>query len=148
MIELEGVRDFPQPKATLEAKLADMQFLVGCVPDVGQVKRVSDDSADLTIKPSLGFIRGELGLQIQRTEPAPPYSRSLLLKTKGIGSSADVVASFAVEENADGSRVRWKASVQQLGGLLKAVPKALIQATAQKTIDDMLKGIEEKVSSS
>lgn len=145
MIELEGARDFPQPKAALEAKLTDMRFIVSCVPDLHQTKSVAADAAEVTIKPSLGFVRGELTLKIERATPAPPYTSSLLLKTKGIGSSADVVASFAVAEKGSGSEVKWKASVVSLGGLLKAVPSGLIQAAAQKTIDEMLKGIEGKV---
>src|SRR5262245_20588971 len=145
MIELTGARDYPQPKTALEAKLNDMNFIVSCVPDLHKTKSVSADAADLVIKPSLGFVRGELGLKIERTTPQPPYTTSLLLKTKGIGSSADVIASFAVEEKGTASQVKWKASVTSLGGLLKAVPSGLIQAAAQKTIDAMLTGIEGKV---
>ena len=145
MIELQGERAYPQGKAALEAKLNDMGFIVSCVPDRAQTKSVTPDRAEVTIRPGFSFVRGELAVTIERMAAQPPYASSLLLKTKGIGSSAEVVASFAVEDAGTGSKVKWKASVTQLGGLLKAVPGGLIQAAAQKTIEEMLKGVEGRV---
>jgi carbon monoxide dehydrogenase subunit G len=145
MIELAGERPYPQAKGLLDEKLNDMTFIVGCVPDRARTQTVTADRAELTIRPGLSFVRGELATTIERLPAQAPFASSLLIRTKGIGSSAEVTASFAVEEAGAGSKLKWRASVTQLGGLLKAVPKGLIQAAAQKTIEEMLAAVEGKV---
>ena len=50
-----------------------------------------------------------------------------------------------VESNA-GCTIQWSADVQQLGGLLKAVPAGLIQAGAERVINDLLANVEKKLN--
>ena len=45
-----------------------------------------------------------------------------------------------------GTRVHWKADIQQLGGLLKAAPQGLIRAAAEKVIHDVWTHIERKMT--
>lgn len=145
MIELEGHKSFAVPIAALWAKLSDMRFLVTCIPDVGEVKAVGDQSAELVVRPSLGFVKGELQLSISVSEQIPPSSSTMLLKTKGIGTTSEVLATFTLHDAAPATELHWRAAVMQLGGLLKAVPKGLIQAAAQKTINDLLNNIDKKM---
>ncbi len=145
MIELEGHKTFAVPAATLWAKLSDMRFLVDCIPDVGQIKAVGDQSAELVLRPSLGFVKGELQLSINVSEQVPPSSSTLLLKTKGIGTTSEVLATFTLQDASPATDLHWRAAVMQLGGLLKAVPKGLIQAAAQKTINDLLNNLDKKL---
>ena len=43
---------------------------------------------------------------------------------------------LALTPQDSGTRVHWTADVKDLGGLLKAVPRGLVQAAAQKVIAD------------
>jgi carbon monoxide dehydrogenase subunit G len=145
MIRLEGARDLPLPPAELWAKLTDARFLVSCVPDVESVSQVAGDSATFVIRPSLAFVRGNLEVALQVAEKAPPASATVLLNSRGIGSSSAVDAAFTLTPTDAGSHVHWTAEVKELGGLLKLVPQGLIRGAAQKVIEDIWSTIAEQL---
>ena len=45
-----------------------------------------------------------------------------------------------------GTKVHWTGQITALTGLLKMVPKGLIQSTAAKIIEDIWAGVEKKLS--
>lgn len=145
MIHLEGDRPFPLPPQDLFPKLTDLGFLVRCLPDVAEVKDVQPATASLVIRPGLAFVRGDLNLIIEKVEESPPATARLLLRTKGIGSTSTVAAGFRLDPAEGGTLLHWTADVQELGGLLKAVPKGFIQGAAQKVITDVLTAIAGKL---
>jgi len=147
MVQFEGEKQFSQPPQDLWPKLTDLQFLVPCLPDVAEVRDVQDKSATLVVRPGLSFMRGELQLVMEKIEEVPPTSAKLALRTKGIGSNSEAVASFNLEPQSGGTLVRWQAEINQLGGLLKMVPKGLIQGAAQQIINDILNNVEAKLAS-
>jgi carbon monoxide dehydrogenase subunit G len=57
-----------------------------------------------------------------------------------------VEGSLTLKPHGDGTRIHWTADVKELGGLLKAIPRGLIQAAAQKVIGDVLNAVEAKVA--
>jgi carbon monoxide dehydrogenase subunit G len=66
--------------------------------------------------------------------------------SKGVGSNSTVDATISVEPGADGSTVRWVADLVELGGLLKMVPRGLMQAAAQKVIADVWESVRPKLA--
>ena len=146
MLRFEGDRHFPLPLAEVWSKLRDAQFLVHCVPDVQSVRQSEHDSAVFTVRPGVSFVRGILDVSLRVTDGAEANSCEVLVHSKGIGSSADVRATLTMTPQESGTRVHWVAEVEQLGGLLKAVPKGLVQASAQKVIADVWAEIEKKLA--
>jgi len=147
MLHLEGEKLLKQPYGEVWRKLVDLQFLVRCIPDVAEVKSIEDPTANVVLRPGFSFIRGELQLSLTRQDAAEPERAAFLARTKGIGSTADVLAAMTLSNQDGGTLMRWTADVQQLGGLLKAVPRGLIQAAASKVITDLLAGIERELAS-
>lgn len=147
MVQFEGEKQFALPPRDLWPKLSDLQFLVQCLPDVAEVRDVQDKTATLIVRPGLSFMRGELQLVMEKSEEKPPSSAKLALRTKGIGSNSEVVSSIHLLEQAGGTLVRWQAEITQLGGLLKMVPKGLIQGAAQQIINDVMNNVEAKLAS-
>jgi carbon monoxide dehydrogenase subunit G len=145
MLHLEGDKQFSKPRPEVWSKLVDLQFLVKCIPDVAEVKEVTETVATLVLRPGFSFVRGELQLQLEKQDATPDASARFLAKTKGIGTSADVLATLTLTEQGSGTRMHWAADVQQLGGLLKAVPRGLIQAAATRVITDLLAGVEREL---
>ncbi|MBY0232513.1 MAG: SRPBCC family protein [Gemmataceae bacterium] len=137
MSKFQGERRFAKPPDEVFAKLSDARFLVGCVPDLHQVKSQDERKAELVLRPGFAFIRGTLNVALDVVE-ASAETRQVRVqgRSKGIGSSADVEASLAVEEAEGGSLVRWQAEVKSLGGLLKLVPSGFITGAATKVIND------------
>lgn len=145
MLHLEGTKEFPLSRPELWAKLTDLRFLTKCIPDVSEVKEVSEKTASLVLRPGFSFVRGHMDLHIDKKEETPPEMALLALKTRGIGTSSEVEAAFHMEEQGSGTLLRWSVDIKHLGGLMKAVPSGLIQAGAQKVIGDLMTSIEAKI---
>jgi carbon monoxide dehydrogenase subunit G len=93
----------------------------------------------------LSFARGALDITLRVAERAPDTFLRVVGHSKGIGSTSDVEARLTLEPQEAGTRVLWGVDVLQLGGLLKAVPRGLIQAAAQKVIADAWAGVEQNL---
>jgi carbon monoxide dehydrogenase subunit G len=147
MLNFNGQKDIPRftPESLWE-KLSDARFLVQCVPDVHQVAQQERDGATFTLRPGFAFIRGTLDVTMRVVEATSPGSVRLTLLSKGIGTSSEVEAVLAISALETGSRVQWTAEVKQLGGLLKAVPRGLIQGAAQKVVNDAWNAVEAKLA--
>src|SRR5262249_426641 len=138
MLHFEGDKDFSQAPTQVWLKLSDARFLVECIPGVESVAHAAVSSAVCTLRPGFAFVRGTLELSLQIVDCAPNTSVRLLLRTKGIGSTSEVEASWSLQPQNGGSRLHWSVAVKTLGGLLRAVPQGLIKAAAQKVIADAL----------
>lgn len=146
MQRFEGDRDFAQPPPEVFARLTDVSFLVGCIPDVETVKSVDADRAELVLRPGFAFVRGTLEVTLRIVEKAEPTSARVQLLSKGIGSSSEVEATLTAGPHDGGTRVHWTAEVKSLGGLLKMVPAGLIRGAAEKVINDAWSRIAEKLA--
>ena len=135
----------PVSVAVVFPRLVDMPFLVDCLPDLHVIKSVQATRAEATLRPGFSFARSEMHLTIEKVEESPPSAARFTFATKGIGSSSIVEARFQLTDNADGCSIQWVADVRQLGGLLKAVPSGLIQAGAERVINDLLTRIEQRL---
>jgi carbon monoxide dehydrogenase subunit G len=148
MISLAGDKELAFPQAKVWAKLSDLAFILDCLPKQGEVVSVTPDKAELVIQPQLAFIKGKLNLTISKYQEEPPNLSQLRLTTKGIGSTSEVLATFALKEEGGKTRLDWKVDIQQLGGLLKAVPSGFIKGAAQKEIGEILANVEKKLGES
>jgi carbon monoxide dehydrogenase subunit G len=135
MLELKGEVEFPLARDAVALRLSDARFLVRCVPGVVAVAHSSSAEAVCTLRPGLTFVHGTLEVTMRILEADAGHAR-LLLASKGIGSSSEVEAALAFVDREGRTRVDWVAQISHLGGLLKAIPKGLIQAGARKVIDD------------
>lgn len=136
MIAFAGDRSFPHPVTTVAEKLSDVGWLVGTLPDV-QVTDATPERAAWRMKPKLGFISGHLDTVMERTELRPGEAVGFRVVTKAIGASSTVTIRLAFHEAEGGTRVAWTGELAEVTGLLKMVPKGLLQATAEKVIGDV-----------
>jgi carbon monoxide dehydrogenase subunit G len=145
MLHFEGTKDFPQPPAEVWGKLTDARFLVGCVPGVESVKEATADRAVCVLRPGFSFVRGTLEVALQLADRVEPTSARLLVQGKGIGSSSEVEATMRLAPHDGGTRMAWTAEIKQLGGLLKALPKGLVKASAEKVLNDAWEVLKAKL---
>jgi carbon monoxide dehydrogenase subunit G len=146
MIQFEGDRSFPLPLAEVAAKLSDAGFLVSCLPD-SQVVEASPDRAVWKLRPKVSFLTGGLNAELTCVSREPGKSVVFKVFTKAIGASSTVSTSLAFKEAKDGGTdVHWTGEVLEVTGLLKAVPKGLLQGTAQKVIDDVWVAVTAKLT--
>jgi carbon monoxide dehydrogenase subunit G len=147
MIHLEGQRSFAQPAGLVYARLTDLPFLVQCVPDVKEAKSVQAEEAELVVRPGFSFVRSDMHLTIKKLSEQPETQARYAFHSRGVGTSSEVEASFQLSsDGSEGTVVAWSADVKNVGGLLKAAPQGLLKAAAQKVIDEMLEGLENRLA--
>ena len=135
MIHLEGDKTFPLPIADVSAKLSDAGFLVNCLPD-SKVTEATPDKAVWSLRPKLAFMTGSLDATMESTgRDAEKASFKIVTKAMGAGSTVEVKLTFAAADG--GTAVHWTGDIVAVTGLLKMVPKGLLQGTAQTVIDDV-----------
>lgn len=137
MIQFSGDRLFSLPLATVAAKLSDAGFLVGCLPDA-EVTTATPTLATWKLRPKVSFLTSSLNLEMSTIAHEPGKSVAYKVFSKAMGASSTVITTLTFHEaEAGGARVHWTGELTEVTGLLKMVPKGLIQATAQKQIEDV-----------
>jgi len=146
MIRFEGTRSFALPPAEVAAKLSDAGFLAGCVPDA-EITESAPDRAVGKVRPKLSFVTGSLSLEATVTARDPGKSVSYQLVSKVIGGSSTVSTALEFRASATGGTdVVWAGELVAVTGLLKVVPKGLLEGAAKKVIEDIWTGVSAKLS--
>ena len=146
MIHFEGDKSFPLPIAVAAAHLSDAGFLANCLPDA-QVSTATPERADWKLKPKLSFITGSLNVELTRTGHEPGKSVGFRVLAKGIGASSTVLTMLTFSEApGGGTAVHWTGDLTEVTGLLKIVPKGLIEGSARKVIEDVWEAVSAKLT--
>ncbi|OAI53565.1 hypothetical protein AYO44_04005 [Planctomycetaceae bacterium SCGC AG-212-F19] len=145
MLHFEDDTNFSQPPGFVWAKLADIKFLVTCIPDLESATPRDDGSAVCIIRPGFSFVRGTLDVTMQIVEAVENKLLRIQAHGKGIGSSNDVELALHFAERDGGTRIHWTADITHLGGLLKALPQGLLKGAAQKVIGDVWERVKVKM---
>ncbi len=146
MLHFEGDKDFSKPPADLWAKLSDARFLVQCIPGGEVIGQPETTAALCKLRPGFAFVRGTLDVTLRVAEAIPESLIRLSLFSKAIGASSEVEALLNLTPRDAGTHVHWTAEVKSLGGLLKMVPKGLIQGAAESVIKDVWAQVEAKLA--
>lgn len=144
MIAFSGDRTFPQPAPAVAAQLADVAWLVGTLPEV-QVVSATPDRAVWRMKPRLSFVSGHLETTMDRTGHDPGAAVNFRVVTKAVGAASTVLIRLEFRTADAGTVVPWAGELVEVTGLLKMVPKGLLQATAEKVIGDVWAAVGEKL---
>ncbi len=137
MIHFEGDKSFPLPLAQVAAKLSDAGFLAGCLPDA-QVSEATPENATWKVRPKLAFLTGSLNVEMTRTAQEAGKSVAYKVFAKALGASSTVTTALTFAEAEGGTTaVHWVGDLTEVTGLLKMVPKGLLQGSAQKVIEDV-----------
>lgn len=137
MLHFEGDQQSKQQPAAVHAKLCDTQFLADCLSSGQTITKQEKDTLVFQVRPGFSFARGTLEVTLRIVEATTPTLLRYHVRGKGIGSSNDVEAALTLSAHDDGTRIHWIVDITALGGLLKAVPKGLIHAAAEKVINDL-----------
>jgi carbon monoxide dehydrogenase subunit G len=144
--QFQGVKSFDRPAAAVASKLSDAAWLVGCLPEA-QVTGATPDRAAWKLKPKLSFLTGSLDAVIEATAREPGRSVTFRILSKAIGAASTTLAKLEFHEAAAGTDVHWSADIAEVTGLLKMVPKGLIQGTAEKVIEDVWAAVGSRLLS-
>ncbi len=145
MIHFEGVQTFPRPVAEVAAKLSDAGFLAHCVPEA-QLSEATPDRAVGKLKPKLSFLTGLLTIEAETTAREPGRSVAYQIVSQVIGASSTVATRLEFQEaDGGGTAVHWTGELVAVSGLLKMVPKGLLEGAARKIIDEVWTSVAAKL---
>ena len=146
MIHFEGDRQVPLPVAAVFPKLSDASWLVASIEDA-KVSEATPERAAFKLKPKLSFISGSLDAVMDVTARVLNQTTTFKVFTKAIGASSTVTAKLAFTESATGgTAIHWVGELVEVTGLLKMVPKGLLQGTAEKVIEDVWTALIAKLT--
>jgi carbon monoxide dehydrogenase subunit G len=144
-VQIKGLEQLDKPPAIVWSSLSRPEFLCECFPGVDRLIRHDDRSAAVVVRPGFSFVRGTLEVSFEFTEADPLRSARVLIHVKGIGSSAELESLINLTPAEVGTEVAWSVNATQIGGLLKAVSRGLIQAAAQKVAADTWTQIRKRL---
>jgi carbon monoxide dehydrogenase subunit G len=145
MIHFEGDKSFPLPVAEVAAKLSDATFLAGSLPDV-QLTEATVDRAAWKLRPKLSFLTGSLDTILEATERNPGHAVAFKVFTRAVGVTSTTLTRLEFKPaEGGGTTVHWTGDITEVTGLLKMVPKGLIQGTAAKVIDDVWAAVSARL---
>jgi carbon monoxide dehydrogenase subunit G len=145
MIRFEGVESFPVPPADVFAKLADAGWLARALPEA-EVTQTAPDRAAWKVRPKFAFMAGNLDTTAEVLGRAADEQVRYRIVSTSVGARSTVDARLDFRPADGGTAVRWDCDVTELGGLLKLVPRGLIQAAAQKVIADVWASIRRRLT--
>jgi carbon monoxide dehydrogenase subunit G len=144
MVHFEGVEPIPHPPAAVFAKLSDAGWLAQALPEV-EIIETGQDRAVWKVRPKFAFMAGTLDTTAEVLERAEPVVRYRVTSTS-VGAKSTMEATLTMKPSESGTSVEWRSDLTELGGLLKLVPRGLIQAAAQKVIVDIWAAIRGKMA--
>jgi carbon monoxide dehydrogenase subunit G len=145
MIHFEGERTFPLPLAEVVKALGDAGFLVASLPDI-EVVETGADKAIWKMRPGFSFIRTTLENTLTVLHRDGELRNHIKIYSSGIGASSTVEVKMSFHAQENGTLVKWTGDITSLTGLLKMVPKGLIQSSAGKVIEETWTAVSKRLS--
>jgi carbon monoxide dehydrogenase subunit G len=149
MLHFEGTELIPASPAEVFAYLADPGRLARVLPD-HEVTAKTADAATWKVRPKFSFMAGTLDTTATLVNrSAADQTVSYRIVSVGVGSSSTMDTRLVVSpalDGAGGTQVRWTGDLVDLGGLLKIVPRGMLQTAALKTITDLWAAIRKDLT--
>ena len=146
MLHFEGTEQFPHGPATVFAYLADPARLARALPE-HQITAETADSASWKVRPKFAFMAGTLDTTATVLARTPDVAVSYRIVSTGVGSSSTMETHLTLAAHPGGTQVRWTGDLVELGGLLRMVPRGMLQTAALKTIDDLWSAVRQDLAS-
>jgi carbon monoxide dehydrogenase subunit G len=143
---ISGTERFDESITDIWSRLSDLSFIADAIPGLSSVTEISCNRLSCKVKPALSFLTGSLSTTITIQERTEPYNLIILIYSKGIGSEATVKTVFDLVDDGDCTRVFWTGTIEELGGLLKPISTAIVEASANKVIASAWDGFRSQLS--
>lgn len=133
-LEFGGEETFAASPERLFDVLTNVDVLAATIPDVVSSEKPDPQTLKCVVRPKFSFLRATMRLAIKLTDLVRPGSATMRVTAEGIGASMQVVSVLAIEPAEGGSRMKWTARIERMGGLLATVPGGLVKGAADQVI--------------
>jgi uncharacterized protein len=136
MLHFEGTELFTSDPSLVYDYLADAGRLARALPE-GEITEETPDRAAWKVRPKFAFMAGTLDTISTVTLREPQTKVHYRIVSTGVGSSSTMDTHLTISAHESGTTVQWTGDLIELGGILKMVPRSMLQAAALKTISDV-----------
>ena len=140
---LTGTETLPASLAVIFARLSDASFLVACLPDAETIVATAD-VATWNQRPKLAFLSGTLRVTLTIVERKPEQSATFQMLAEASGASSTTITTLAFRASHDATEIAWTSDTVAVTGLLKIVPRTVLQAATQKVIAEVWLAIQTR----
>jgi len=143
MMHFEGSETFADSADRIRDYLADAGRMARAIPE-HTITAAGPDRAEWDVRPKFAFMAGSLHTTAEIVLRSGDELRYRIASV-GVGSSStmDVRLSFTAKD--DGTVVRWTGDLVELGGILKLVPRGMLQVAALKVIADVWSAVRSRL---
>jgi carbon monoxide dehydrogenase subunit G len=110
------------------------------------VSEATPDRAAWRLRPKLAFLMGSLDTVMDVTGRDAGKAVEFKLYTRAMGASSTVLTRLEFRDAGGGTAVHWTGDLTEVTGLLKMVPKGLLQSTAEKVIQDVWAAVAARLA--
>lgn len=142
-IAFQGQLDVKASAQRVYKILVDPKLIGSALPDVEQLRQISEDEFEAKVKVGVAFIKGSLDVRGKIVDKKEPEAATLVTEGKGLGSTVKIQAAFSLSEQGEMTRMKWNAEAD-ISGLLTGPGERLIRAQADKVIQTILTKIKEE----
>lgn len=135
-MNLSGFEHFDAPVETVYDQITNLEFTAKTLPGLERVEKLTPTHLECRVKPQFSFLTGSMQMVFDILESNRPSSARMRVKGKGIGATLTIETSIRLSPETDGTRLEWTSQVTEMGGLIKAVSRSLIEGAARKIVRD------------
>jgi len=123
--------------------LNDIKQVTGCIPNLENLQIDTPTKFRGKIKPPFSFIKGKFKIESEVKGSKEKESLTIIVKGSSIGASFEITMYISIS-SVSGTKIQIGVKIETTG-LLKTLPKSLIQKVAEDIEAPMLRCIKEKL---
>lgn len=135
-MNLSGDEHFDAPVEAVFDQITNLEFTAKTLPGLERIEKLEPTRLECRVKPGYSFFTGTMQMIFDIEKVDRPTSARMRVKGKGIGASVVIETSIRLSPEGTGTRLEWASQVTELGGLMKAVSRSLIEGVAKKLVKD------------
>jgi uncharacterized protein len=135
-MNFSGSEHFDVPVETAFDQITDLKVTAKTLPGLERVERLEPKHLECRVRPKFSFLTGSMQMVFDMLETDRPSSARMRVVGKGIGASLAIETSIRLTAEGTGTRLDWSSEVTELGGLIKALSRSLIEGAARKVVAD------------
>jgi uncharacterized protein len=135
-MNFSGTEHFDAPVETVFDQVTNLEFTAKTLPGLERVDKLTANHLECRVKPPFKFLTGSMQMVFDVLQSDRPSSARMQVKGKGIGASLTIETSIRLVPEMEGTRLEWTSQVIELGGLIKAVSRSLIEGAARKIVSE------------
>jgi uncharacterized protein len=144
-MHFEGTIDVPVAPSRFYAFVTAPEKIISILPEVEESRITDRDHFFVKANVGMSYIKGTVSMNFEFAEKRKDSFVKMVGSGQGVQSSIDLTMEIALEASTSGTRASWKADAK-VGGLLASVGNRLLNAAAEKYINQMTEELRKKAS--